>query len=145
VSTYAIDGAIRAKILACTGVSALLGNRIYAEQGPQNPTFPYLVYSLNDSRRHTTLNNGPKRSATAQYSVTLWATTRAGANSLASLITASAAEGGLDGFRGSLDGTVFAQMVSVANRTHGSFTSQSADESYLYSASFDLTVFHNLV
>lgn len=144
MSAYAIDGAIRSKILACTGVSALLGSRIYAEQGPQNPTFPYLVYSLSDSKRHTTLNNGPKKSATAQYSVTLWATTRAGANNLASLITASATEGGLDGFRGSLDGTVFAQVVMVANRGHGSFTSPSADESHLYSASFDLTIFHNL-
>lgn len=144
MSTYAIDSAVRTKILACTGVSALLGSRIYAENGPQVPAMPYLVYSLADAGRHATLNNGPKKSGQATYRVSLWATTRAGANSLASLITATATEGGLDGFRGSLDGSVFAQMVAVANKEHGFAASPSSDESYHYSVSFDLKLFYNL-
>lgn len=144
--SYAIDAALRAKILEVPGVSDLIGDRLYSEQAPMNPTSPYAVLSMSDSASHRTLG-GAMKSANARFSCAVWATTRDGASTIAGLISARSADDGIDGFRGTMgygDAAVFAQCVTVTNRSHGSFAPQSGEESYLYLAQFDISIFHNL-
>lgn len=40
------EKALKAKALAATGVSALLGQRFYASSAPQDVAFPYAVYGI---------------------------------------------------------------------------------------------------
>lgn len=141
----AIHAAIREKILSISGVSALVGTRVYPDAGPQGVTFPYVVITRTDCNRHRATNRAAMKSAESIYGVTAWATSRAGASALSELMMADTT--GLDGFAGVMgsgDNAVTVQIATVDNISDGYEAPQSGGELGSYATSFDLKIRHNL-
>ena len=89
-----IGAATRAKLLATTGVSTLLGTRVYPDRLPQGATLPAAVYHLISLREEVDLA-GLTGVGHARVQVDAWAETRLAANALALAIRdALAASGG---------------------------------------------------
>ena len=87
-----VEKHLNSKLLATTGVTALVSTRIYPVQAPQNASFPYIVYSRTATRF---INAGDGYSGTGVASITLasWADSYMGAKALADTVRA-----GLDGW-----------------------------------------------
>ena len=43
-----IESAITTRLTSHAGLSALIGARAYADNAPQSPTYPYVVFELED-------------------------------------------------------------------------------------------------
>ena len=141
----AIHAALRDKILSITGVSALVGTRVYPDAGPQTPTLPFVVFSRTDCQRNRAINRAGMQSAESTYAVTVWASSRAGACTLSELIMSNS--GGLDGFSGVMGSggdAVTVQIATVDNITDGYEAPQSGGELGSYATSFDVKIKHNL-
>lgn len=143
-----IDAAVRSAILGVSGVSAVLGTRVYADDAvPQSETFPYAILTMiGDAARMYSLNGGAMQTFRARYQVDVYGLTKADVRSLRSLITARRQDGGLDGFQGTW-GTggesVYVQVCKIDNRRNGTELLQEGSERYVYFAGCDLEIVFN--
>lgn len=88
-----IGAATRAKLLATTGVSTLLGTRVYPDRLPQGATLPAAVYHLISLREEVDLA-GLTGVGHGRVQVDAWAETRLAANALALAIRNALATSG---------------------------------------------------
>lgn len=88
-----IGAATRAKLLATSGVSTLLGARVYPDRLPQGATLPAAVYHLISLQEEVDLA-GLTGVGHARVQVDAWAATRLAANALALAIRDALATSG---------------------------------------------------
>ena len=106
----ALEIGLVAHLTADAGVSALIGSRLYAEQMPQNPTYPAVVYSRVSTTQGDLLNGADTLTA-VRIQFDAYAVDYAGVKALATAFRAA-----LNGFRGDLGG-VAVQRVKLENET----------------------------
>lgn len=144
---YGCDEALRAHVLGIFGVGELVGQRLFADVAPQKPTLPYGVLNLiGDAERFRKMAGSPNKTIRARYQIDWYAATRAQARFLATLASARAADGGLDGFRGAMgigQTAAFVQSVRIENRLDDWWEPESAGESRVYVSGFDAIVVFN--
>lgn len=78
----AIDVLLYSRLAAYSGISALVGTRIYPKLLPQTPTLPALTYQ----RVSNTATNGSTVLRESRWQVTCWAATDTGARALATQV-----------------------------------------------------------
>lgn len=94
--------ALRARLLAVAGVSALVGTRVYPVILPQNPTFPAITYQRIGGRRESSFA-GPIGLAGPLYRLDCWGGA-AGTGYAAAKGLANAVRLALDGWKGVVSG-----------------------------------------
>jgi hypothetical protein len=97
-----IGEGMRAKLLATNAVTAILGTRIYPDRLPQRPTMPAAIYWVVSGVDEAGLG-GLLGVAHARVQVDAYATTRLGANALATAIRDALAATGGRGTWGAVD------------------------------------------
>lgn len=102
---FDIDEQVREAILGCTGVSALVGNRCYPNNGEIDSILPYITYLKISAIPDRSLNAGVLDSGMLRYQIDVWADSRAGANAITNLILKTPTSGGINGFKGSFGTT----------------------------------------
>ncbi len=147
MARYGIDEALRAKILSIPGVSELLGDRLYADDiAPQNAEKIYGVLTLiGDAGRYRKIGSANKTVKT-RYQVDFWGLLKSAVRGLAELVTATKADGGLDGFDGTIGSGTSAAHVQdcrIENTRHGSDRDAEAGEALIYNAGFDVVIVFN--
>jgi len=103
--------AVRTYLLADSGVSALVGTRIYPDVLPQGYSVASggaLTYTIIDTT-HDPLINGLAGIARSRIEFASFASTRAGANEIAEAVRSS----DLVGFTGLMGGTVWIESVRI--------------------------------
>ena len=142
-----MDEAIRHKVLSIAGVSALLDDRLYADDAaPQTPGFPYGTITLIGNATRSRKLNGVNKDTTARYQLDFYGLTKASVRSIASLVSARSDDGGIDGNKatwGTGSTAAFVQTCKIDNVRHGSESPQSAGESRIYSVGFDAVIVFN--
>lgn len=145
---YGCDEALRAFVLSVPGVADLVRGRVYADAAPQDPAFPYGVFSLvGDAQRARRLNGGPLGTVTARYQVDWYAHTKREARALAAAVSARSADGGLDGLRGVIgtpgETAAFVQSCRCENRRDDAVDPEAAGERRVYVCGFDAVIVFN--
>jgi hypothetical protein len=95
-----LEQALRTRLAAYTNLTTLVGTRIYPLRLAQSPTLPAVTYQRISTVPVQALSAAASAMIRTRMQVTAWATTYAGAQSVAAQIRAC-----LDGFAGMLGGT----------------------------------------
>ena len=95
-----VEKATYALLVGGSGITALVGTRIYPRRLPQNHTLPALVYSLISAPRELN-HSGAESLVTARVQVTAHASTYAVAKSVQNAVQSRA-----DGYSGTVGGVV---------------------------------------
>ncbi|HYE20978.1 MAG TPA: hypothetical protein VEA69_21205 [Tepidisphaeraceae bacterium] len=147
MARYAIDEALRTKVLSIDGVSDLIEGRLYADDAaPQNPTFPYGVITLIGPADRSRKLAGVNKDVSARYQLDFWGLVKAKVREVAELVAARSADGGLDGLQetiGSGATAAYVQSCRIENVRHGSEPPQSAGEARVFNAGFDAVIVFN--
>lgn len=148
MSRYAIDEAIRYKVLSIPGVSALIEERMYADDAaPQDPTFPYGMFSLIDGDGRFQKLTGANKTHEARYQLDFFAKVKSQVKTIATLVSARDEEGGLDGMQASIaqpgQDTVYVQRCKLENFRNGSEVQQSGSEERIFNVGFDAVICFN--
>lgn len=147
MARYSIDEAIRHKVLSISGVSDLLGDRLYADDAaPQLVGMPYGVITLIGDATRSRKLNGINKDVRARYQLDFYAEQKSQVRSIASLVSARSADGGIDGDQGTWGSgstAAYVQACKVDNVRHGSEPPQSAGESRIFNAGFDAEIVFN--
>jgi hypothetical protein len=117
-----VEEALREKLLADATVSSLLGSRLYPLQAPQNEPYPFALYARASWRQEMALA-GPVNLKHASIRLSVYAASYA---SLKACVRA--VEDDLQGYRGTLDGSVFAHYVGVSGGGDAVLPPQKAEE-----------------
>lgn len=140
---YHINEALGDFLLAVPGVSALIGSRLYPDNGPVNAQMPFALYSSNQSTADRTLNVGVLKSRTINYQITVSSRSKSQASQIAALWAARSQDGGIDGFRGvmgsggSAANVFFAFVDDVSDET---IEPQTAEETLFYTATLSVRI-----
>lgn len=97
-----IGEALRTQLLTYTGVSAIIGQRMYPDLLPVNATIPAVLYYCTFTSREHYLG-GLSKFAEATFTIECYATSRSGCSQISSAIRNS----GIDSFRGVVSGHTF--------------------------------------
>lgn len=116
-----LEEGLVAHLVADVNVDAVIGDRIYKEHLPQEPTYPMVVYSRATTQRQLTLD-GPTGLTTASITVDCIAETAASVASTSAVIKNS-----LDGLMGDLGGTTV-QIVYYTDEAD--FSTFDGDKEY---------------
>lgn len=92
-------------------VAALVSNRIYPDEGPQNPTFPYIVIGQSSESEEMT-TNGSSGLPTVSILLEIWGRGDAGKNSVKAIRKALRKKSVLHGYRG-LMGTHYVHLAKL--------------------------------
>lgn len=84
-----IDEAVFAYLSTYSGLTALVGKRIYPDDLPQNPTYPAVTFIQVSEDEIDTLHQPASTMIGATYQFDCWATTRVGAKAVARQIRAA--------------------------------------------------------
>ena len=105
-----LESELRTYTLAGGAVAALVGTRMHARMLPQTPTLPAIVYQRVDTRREHDMA-GPDGLPRPRMQLTCWATTPAGAYTLAATVRAR-----LDGYKGAWGTLTIGSCLLVGER-----------------------------
>jgi len=114
-----IEEALYSHLAADGGVSALVGNRIYPIEAPQQAALPYLVYQRVSGPRVRS-HSGPSGLASPRFQITGAAETYPSLRALMNAVRVA-----LDGFRGTMGGGVEVGAAFVENELDSEETSVS--------------------
>jgi len=115
--------AMRARLIATDGVTALVGQRIYPGKAPQDATIPYLVYQRISTTRFSTFS-GASLIPESRMQIDIIASSQANAESIASAVRTS-----LDGYTGTSAGVVVLSST-VEDEADGNETIDGSDSLY---------------
>jgi hypothetical protein len=105
---------LRTHILASSGLSALIGTRLYPDRLPQNATLPAVVYQEVSSVPVDHVHGAAGRLVRSRYQFTVWAATRASAKTIDEAIRAR-----IDGTGRSTIGTTAIHAILRQERVSG--------------------------
>lgn len=94
-----LQAAIRTRLLSQSGVTSLVGQRVYPEARAQDSAMPCVVYSINNEQSLALLSS-PAGSWKADVEIVAVAATKADSDAIASAVIKA-----LDGFVGTLSST----------------------------------------
>ncbi|MDD4986620.1 MAG: DUF3168 domain-containing protein [Dehalococcoidales bacterium] len=94
-----IEQALTTELIATTGITSLVGKRIYYLQAPQNVTKPYIVIEKLDSPEIST-HDGPSGLASPRFSFSAYAATYSEAKTISAALKTA-----LDGYNSTMGGT----------------------------------------
>jgi len=130
-----VTAAFRSKLLTYSGISSVVGQRMYPDVLPKNATMPAVIlWRISTSRDHVV--SDITRSAHTRIQVDCYANTRAAADSLALAIQQS----GICSFRGTVDGIVFSGIEIDSGDTHEHEPPTDGNQVHRYLTSFDFMV-----
>ena len=95
--------ALVAKLRTLDGLQERIGDRITPQQARQKSPYPRVTY-LRVSRTPVNHLKGPSGEVGARIQLDVWAEDHATANDVAALLSRSFADGGLDGYSGTVGG-----------------------------------------
>jgi Protein of unknown function (DUF3168) len=129
-----MEKGLTTKLLATSGVTALVSDRVYPGRRPQASPLPAITLSTISGGPVYT-NDGETGLATARVQIDCWGSTWTSAKEVARAVTAA-----LSAFFGESDGTTFQYVLLDSEREFSEGGSNNAE--YLYRRDLDFTVWY---
>lgn len=102
-----IHEAVYSKLKNDSGVSALVGTRVYPQKASQGVVLPCLVYSRTGTSERLVYHNGTSKTAVSRFQIDCWAKTPVAALGLSEAVVAC-----MHGWSGQVSGeTIFLGQV----------------------------------
>lgn len=125
-----IEEALTIRLKATSALTALIAQRIFPDEAPQNTVLPYVVYlSVSDVKLHTLTGQYNQESPMIQY--TAYAATKSAARAITNQVKIA-----LSDFQGTLSGIYFScirlenEMSSLITSTDGTIRVYTSDLEY---------------
>lgn len=131
-----IAQALYTKLAATSGVTNLVGTRIYLTEALQNAPTPYLTYFTVTAPRGYTFD-GPDGSVESFFQFDAYDTTDSNAGKLSVIAIANAVRSALAGFRGTVSGVKFMRVTVQGDRD------LTVPETRMARRSFDVAISHD--
>jgi hypothetical protein len=129
-----MEEAIRARLLATAGVTALVASRVYCGSRPQGGALPDVIINLaSDEPVYT--DDGEAGLVNTRLEIDCWGTTYGSAKDTARTVIAS-----LSAFVGTVSGTVFQNILLDAERDLREGGSNASE--YLFRTNIDFRVWY---
>lgn len=133
-----IEQAIYARLAAFSGLSALVGTRIYPLFAPERPVSPFVIYQRISAERTGSIY-GPSNIAIPRFQIDAYATTYAGAKAVATQVRLA-----LDNYRGTVSYTGGSTKIRCAVLANDlDLYEDSIQPDPLYRVSMDFMVYHD--
>lgn len=120
-------------LYSVSALTALVSRRIYPLAMPQEPTLPAVTYTRVSTTRPATIGGGKPGLSMTRFQIDCYGSTYAAADAVA-----EAVRGALQGYQGTLSGSVVAQNISVVDTTD-----IYEDETLESRISLDVEIWHN--
>lgn len=130
-----VGRAFRTKLLSYTAVSAIVGQRMYADNLLQTSTIPAIVFTKISTERDHEITN-VTRSGHVRIQMDCYAASRDGANDLAHAIRNT----GICAFSGTVSGIYLGCTTIDSGDSYGTDTPTDGNQVYRYITSFDFKV-----
>ena len=128
-----IEQGLMTYILAQSAITALVGQRVYFVQAPQDVTKPYIVVTkISGVREHS--HDGSNHLARPRFQLSAFSTTYANAKSIASALQTA-----LQGYKGTMGGT---GGVAVGAVFYEDETDLYEENTGLYQVALDFFITH---
>lgn len=130
-----MEEGIIAKLLATSGVTALVSQRVYPGRRPQASALPAIdIANISGAPIYT--DQGEAGLSTARVEINCWGTTYTSAKQVSRAVTAA-----LSAFFGDAGGVTFQYILKDAERDFSEGGSNAAE--YLYRTNLDFLVWYN--
>ena len=130
-----VGKALRSKLLSYSGVSTLIGTRLYPSALLQGCTLPAVVYTKLSTQREHSMSNVTKL-AHATYQFDCYSNDKDEADSVSKAIQDS----GICSYQGTTEGIVFCGVEIPSGEYDGDESPTNGNQAHRYITSFDLQV-----